>query len=446
MSRLNQRAFEILKAEILRCSADDPVGKVQRDIALRRLERFQGNPGAPLTLEDLRDAISDLFPNFSEKVLKAAARANCPSPAGNQFRLASAVLVGIAGLAGSIWVLNLPYPPIRWTVARVAPLVLMPSFISMDKNYRQAIAATEQADQLVNQATSAADLELGTTKVQTAQKSLDALPVWFLGYYPQAYCGLFQCTWRFTLDEFQGARKEVARMDAKLFQEKNAQTQLNQADQLLGSARQQYQEAPNAAEQQAAIAQWQQAIDQLLLIPDQTLADRMAQPKLMAYERDFQQVSGLALGSTQTGNLIEAAKIFAKTAQELNLKVPHAEIEWEENQKRWATAIDRLKTIDFKDPDYRQAQTLLANYEKRFSNVTIRLQAERASTQAFKEAQQLRNYLLDSTATNAKALNPDQARQLHRIADKLREVKAGTTVYAEARDMLKAAEARLKYK
>jgi hypothetical protein len=59
----------------------------------------------------------------------------------------------------------------------------------------------------------------------------------------------------------------------------------------------------------------------------------MAQPKLMAYERDFQQVSGLALGSTQTGNLIEAAKIFAKTAQELNLKVPHAEIEWEENQK-----------------------------------------------------------------------------------------------------------------
>ncbi|MBD2035786.1 hypothetical protein H6F76_12225 [Leptolyngbya sp. FACHB-321] len=444
MSRLNQRAFEILKAEILRCSADDPVGKVQRDIALRRLERFQAKPGAPLTLEDLRDAIVDLFPDFSEKVLKAAVRANCPSPTANRFRLASAVLVGIVGLAGGVWILNLPYPPIRWTVARVAPLVLMPSFISMDKNYRQAIATTEQADQLVNRATSAADLELGTTKVQTAQKSLDALPVWFLGYYPQTYCGLFQCSWRFTLDEFQGARKEVARMDAKLFQEKNAQTQLNQADQLLGSAKQQYQEAPNTAEQQAAIAQWQQAIDQLHQIPDQTLAARMARPKLMAYERDFQQVSGLALGSTQTSNLIEAAKIFAKTAQELDLKVPHAEIEWEENQKQWATAIDRLKTIDFKDPDYRQAQTLLANYEKRFSYVQIRLKTEQASAQAFKEAQQLRNYLLDSTANNAKALNPDQARQLHRIADKLREVKAGTTVYVDARGMLKAAEARLK--
>ncbi|HEY9656390.1 MAG TPA: hypothetical protein V6C50_12970, partial [Crinalium sp.] len=337
-----------------------------------------------------------------------------------------------------------PYPPIRWTVARVAPLVLMPSFISMDKNYRQAIATTEQADQLVNRATSAADLELGTTKVQTAQKSLDALPVWFLGYYPRTYCGLFQCSWRFTLDEFQGARKEVARMDAKLFQEKNAQTQLNQADQLLGSDKQQYQEAPNAAEQQAAIAQWQQAIDQLHQIPDQTLAARMARPKLMAYERDFQQVSGLALGSTQTGNLIEAAKIFAKTAQELDLKVPHAEIEWEENQKQWATAIDRLKTIDFKDPDYRQAQTLLANYEKRFSNVQIRLKTEQASTRAFKEAQQLRNYLFDSIPSNAKALSPTQARQLHEIVDKLKEIKVGTTVYTDARVMLKAAEARLK--
>ncbi|XHX77925.1 MAG: hypothetical protein RBJ76_26405 [Stenomitos frigidus ULC029] len=444
MSRLNQRAFEILKAEILRCSADDPVGKVQQEIALRRLERFQVKTGAPLTLEDLRDAIVDLFPDFSEKVLKTAARANSPSPAAAPLRLASAVLVGIAGLAGGIWLLNLPYPPIRWTVARVAPIVLMPSFISMDKNYRQAIATTEQADQLVNRATSAADLELGTTKVQTAQKSLDALPVWFLGYYPQTYCGLFQCSWRFTLDEFQGARKEVARMDAKLFQENNAQTQLNQADQALGTAKQQYQEAPNAAEQQAAIAQWQQAIDQLHQIPDQTLAARMARPKLMAYERDFQQVSGLALGSTQAGNLIEAAKIFASTAAQLNLKAPHAEVEWEENRKQWATAIERLEKIDFKDPDYRQAQTLLANYEKRLSNITIRLKTEQASTQAFKEAQQLRNYLLDSTANNAKALNPDQARQLHRIADKLREVKAGTTVYVDARVMLKAAEARLK--
>jgi hypothetical protein len=444
MSRLNQRAFEILKAEILRCTINDIAGQVQRDIALRRLERFQAQTGAPLTLEDLQDAIVDLFPDFSETVLKAAARANCPSPTTNRLRLASAMLVGLAGLAGGIWVLNLPYPPIRWTVARVAPIVLLPSFISMDRNYRQAIAATEQADQLVNQATSAADLELGTTKVQTAQKSLDALPVWFLGYYPQTYCGLFQCTWRFTLDEFQGARKEVARMDAKLFQENNAQTQLNQADQLLGKAKQQYQAASDATGKQAAIAQWQQAIDQLHQIPDPTLAARMAQPKLAAYERDFQQVSGLAIGAAQAGNLIEAAKIFAKTAQQVDLKVPHTEVEWEENQEQWATAIDRLEKIDFKDPDYQQAQTLLASYTQSLSNVQIRLKTEEASVQAFGEAQRLRNNLFDSMAANAKTLSPSQIQQLRTIADTLETVKPNTTVYSKAQAMLKAANSRLK--
>lgn len=441
---LNQRAFDILKAEILRSSSDDLAGRVQRDLALRRLEKLRMQAGTPLTLVDLRDAIADLLPNFSETALQAAARANCPSPTMGRVRLASAVFVGIAGLAGGIWLLNLPYPPIRWAVARVAPIALLPSFISMDQNYRQAIAATEQADQLVNQATSAADLDLGTTKVQIAQKSLDALPVWFLGYYPQTYCGWFQCTWRFTLDEFQGARKEVARMDAKLFQEKNAQTQLNQAEQALGNAKQQYQEAPNPAEQQAAIAQWQQAIDQLHQIPDQTLAAHMARPKLMAYERDFQQVSGLAVGSAQTGNLIEAAKIFAKTAQQLDLKVPHTEVEWEENQKQWATALDRLEKIDFKDPDYRQAQALLANYKQSFSTVQIRLKTEQASVQAFEEAKQLRDSLFDSIPSNAKTLSPAQAKPLHKIVDKLKAVKAATTVYTDAQVMLKAAEARLR--
>ncbi|MBW4469562.1 MAG: hypothetical protein KME45_04065 [Stenomitos rutilans HA7619-LM2] len=444
MSRLNQRAFEILKAEILRCSANDIAGEVQRDIALRRLERFQAQTGTPLVLEDLRDAIVDLFPGFSEKVLKAAARANCPSPTTNRLRLASAVLAGVAGLASGIWVLNLPYPPIRWTVARVAPIVLLPSFISMDKNYRQAVAATEQADQLVNQATSPADLELGTTKVKTAQKSLDALPVWFLGYYPQAYCSFFQCGWHFTLDEFQGARKEVARMDAKLFQENNAQTQLNQADQLLGKAKQQYQVAPNAAEKQAAIAQWQQAIDQLHQLPDQTLAERMARPRLTAYERDLQQVSGMAMGTAQSSNLIEAAKIFAQTAQQLDPKSPHTAIEWEENQKQWATAIDRLEKIDFKDPDYQQAQTLLASYTQSLGNAEIRLKTEQASTQAFEEAQRLRNALFDTIPANATALSPSQTGQLRVIADTLDDVKPGTTVYTKAQVMLKAANSRLK--
>ncbi len=92
----------------------------------------------------------------------------------------------------------------------------------MDYHYRQAIAKVEQADQLVNSATSPADLTLGEVKVIEAQKHLDNLPVWFLGYWPQY---TFWFGWQFTLDEFKSARANVGRMVAKVFQEKNAQTQ-----------------------------------------------------------------------------------------------------------------------------------------------------------------------------------------------------------------------------
>lgn len=128
----------------------------------------------------------------------------------------------IAGTAGVIWVVNLPYPMIRKPVAQVAPILLLPSFMSMDHNYRGAIDALEQADQLISRATSTADIELGGEKVKAAKKHLDNLPVWFLGYYPQRYCTLFSCSWQFTLDEFQQARERVARLDAVVFQDKNA--------------------------------------------------------------------------------------------------------------------------------------------------------------------------------------------------------------------------------
>ncbi len=74
---------------------------------------------------------------------------------------------------------------IRWLVARIAPILLLPSYISMDRHYRQAIAHVEQADQLINQPSSPADLSLGEKKLEAAEKNLGALPVWFLGYWPQ---------------------------------------------------------------------------------------------------------------------------------------------------------------------------------------------------------------------------------------------------------------------
>jgi hypothetical protein len=222
MGRLNNRAYELLKTEVNRL-VKDPLETVRRDIVLRRLDKLRLQSGEPLTYAELKAEVEDIFPEFDEKVLRRAAKAN---RASGKLKLVGFAALGTAIAAGTVWVLNLPYPMIRWPVARTVPIVLLPSYISMDHNYRQAISLVEQADQLVNQATSAQDIELGGTTAAQAQQHLDQLPVWFLGYYPRAYCTLFSCTWQFTYDEFETARKDIGRMEAKVFQEQNALTLL----------------------------------------------------------------------------------------------------------------------------------------------------------------------------------------------------------------------------
>ena len=182
MSRLNNRAYELLKAEVNRL-VNGPLETVRQDIVLRRLNKLRLQEGPPLTYAELKAEVEDIFPEFDDKVLRRAAKAN---RASGKLKFVGMAAVGTAIAAGTVWVLNLPYPMIRWPVARTAPIVLLPSYISMDHNYRQAISLVEQADQLVNQATSAQDIELGSTKAAQAQQHLDKLPVWFLGYYPRA--------------------------------------------------------------------------------------------------------------------------------------------------------------------------------------------------------------------------------------------------------------------
>ncbi len=448
MPRLNQKAFNLLKAEIQRLSSTDLAGQTLQNIALKRLEKLCEQAGPPVTLAELRDTILDLYPNFNEAVFQQAIAANggtrgasSTGPKRNWQKLKWSAIAVIA-VPSVIGLLNLPYPMIRWPVAKVAPILLLPSFMSMDHNYRQAITLVEQSDQLVNQATSAADLELGMTKVKAAQKSLDALPVWFLGYYPDAYCNWMQCTWRFTLDEFQQARKDIGRMEARLFQEKNAQAKLEAADLTLGNIKQQYQEAPNEGERSQAIAQWQQAIDTLHQIPPATLAGRAAETKLKAYERDFSRVANLSGDTARSSNLIGAAQAFAQIAKQSADGKAHTAPEWEEIQKQWEMGIERLQKIDEKAPDYAQAQKLLASYQRNLSAAKVSLKTEQASVQAFEKAQQATEQLM--ATLNGRDDRAGIARQLQSIINDLQKVKPNTTVYAEAQEIKESAEARLR--
>jgi len=434
MRRLSDRSLRILRAEVQKCASGDLAGRVQRDIVLKRLEKMRLQPGPPASLDDLRSAIVDMFPNFSQKVLKAAARANRPPGPWGKIKFAAVVLIGATG---GLYVLNLPYPMIRWPVARIAPILLLPSYISMDHHYRQAIAHVEQADQLINQPSSPADLTLGEKKLQAAEKNLDALPVWFLGYWPQH---TFWRGWQFTLDEFKTARANVGRMEATLFQEKQAQVLLKQAEQALQTSKHQYQQAQTVADRSAEVATWQAALDILQQIPSETLAGRIAQTKLVAYTRDYEQVASFAAGSTRSGTLIEAAQEFAQAATQMEQKPPHAAAKWNQTASLWQKAIQRLEDIPVEDPGYASAQRLLATYQTNLGTAQTQLQAEQEAVEVLKQAQTS----VQALVANSSSLESNQKiSQIQDIMNQLQTIQPGTTAYSEAQSLMQAAQTKL---
>lgn len=438
MARLTHRAYQILLAELNKCVATDPLGAAMKPVALKELEKLRLQDGPLANIVELRLTFKNLLPNFSEKALKEAAQANTPPGIWENLAWIIWLLGAGVGAAGMLWIINLPFPMIRWPVAKTAPILLLPSYMSMDHNYRQAIAKVEQADQLINKATAGADFDLGEIKAKEAQKHLDALPVWFLGYYPQSYCTFFGCTWRFTFDEFEAARKNIGRMDAQIFQQKNALTQLNQTEQALNTAKQQYQQAKTAPERQKSSAAWQSAIDQLGQISNETLAGQMAQKKLQAAKRDFQEMGGVATGSLRTDNLIEAAKEFAMSAAVASQNPPHSADQWGKIAALWGESIQRLEDVRVESPGYLDAQNKLAQYKTNLGTAQLRQKVEQDSANALEEA---KSAIADwqKLALSENLNRGYLVGQLREIINKLESVKTGTTTYAEAQKLLQFA-------
>ncbi|MBE9056623.1 hypothetical protein [Sphaerospermopsis sp. LEGE 08334] len=406
----------------------------------------------------------------------------------------------IAGTAGVIWVVNLPYPMIRKPVAQVAPILLLPSFMSMDHNYRGAIDALEQADQLISRATSTADIELGGEKVKAAKKHLDNLPVWFLGYYPQRYCTLFSCSWQFTLDEFQQARERVARLDAVVFQDKNAIVPFNEAKNSLETAKQQYAQAKDTKERETAIANWQIAIDKLDQISQQTLAGKTAQRQLIAYKRDFEnarissfitaaqefdleaqkiqptnsqvaaelwqqaisrlervpnenpqyvdaqkliasyQVKQKTVIDPRSTTLIAAAKQYALAAAQASQNPPHTVQKWEQIADLWKKAIQQLENVQVSETSYVEAQKLIAQYQTNLGTIQNRRQAESEGKEILDAANKEIQSLIASPPSNK---NEAKA-EIIKVMNQLSNVKSGTTSYNEAQRLLKLADNQVK--
>ena len=423
MFRLNQRAFKILATEIEKAAAKDTIaGEVAQKIAFKRLNRLRQQKGTPVTETELKELFQDILPDFSDRLIQKAVRLNHPP---SPLWLLPKVGVGIIFLSGVIWLINLPYPMIRRPIARKAPILLLPSYLSMDRNYRYSIAKVEQADQLVNNATSLADLQLGAEKVAQAQQHLDKLPMWFIGYEPQIYRTFFNFGWFFTLDEFKAARAKVGRIEAKVFQETNGMQQLNLAEATIKQAKQDYQQASDELSKTEAIVKWQNGIDELTHLPPDTLASSTAKTKLNSYRRDFQAVSGLIAGNDRTNTLISVARAFADRAIIRCQNPPHSEKRWQQCANLWQEAISRLDRVPLEDPGYLKAQSLIANYQSDLGEIEIRQQAEVNSVRAFEFAYSQ----IVELPKQVNGYNRDRViRQIQQIIIQLEKVSSGTTV------------------
>ncbi len=399
-------------------------------------------PQVPKTLAELEQ---ELEQKLASQVVQVHPHRSAKPASRSRKMLTKLVWMGLlAGIPiGVLWFVNLPYPSIRRPVARVAPILLLPSYMSIDENYRDAIALVEQADQLVNQATSHADIELGEQKVIQAQKSLDALPIRFLYDSPEYRAWWYR--WRFSPSQFDSARARMGELEAKVFQEKNARVLLVEAEQGLEQAKQQYQLAKTPPDKQLAINGWRNALDQLEQIPAATFAGRMAQQQLIAAQREFQEAVGLAAGNEQIASVIEAARGFAWQAAKLGQNPPHPVEEWQQIATFWQDAIVRLEKIPSDDvAGYAEAQRLLVEYRSALSQVKIRKQAEVESAQALRAAQEQIASLQASIPDNPKDLNRNYTiGKLQGIITQLKRVENGTTAYLEAQQLLVFAQNKL---
>lgn len=345
------------------------------------------------------------------------------------------VLVGIP--VGIIYVANLPYPAIRQPVAKAAPLLLLPSNMAIDTNFKQGQSSVEQARQLIEVPTSPADLDRGELKLREGKTALDAIPLWYIadwadysrGYYGWGY------DWQFTPAGLQATRIKVGQLEAKVFQEKNAQIALTGAEQEITMAKTVFQQAAKPIDKKVAIQNWQAAIDRLAQIPPQTMAGRRAQQLISTSTRDLKEVGGLAAGNEKSLSLMSAAEEFAKKAAESGRNPPHSIARWTEIATMWQEAIKRLESIPANDVQgYAEAQRQLAEYRSSFSEVRVRLQNEQEAVQALDSANRNLAALWASLPKDGKDLNRNQAiGNFSAVNNELEKIKNGTTVYLQAK-------------
>ena len=401
MPRLNNRAYQILRTEIQKCSGDDPLSKIEQKLLLEELEKHRSSSKAnsltqsstPATLEELRKLVSTTYPQFSEKALSAAAKANRSLGIWGQIRLTVVVLIGaVVLLAGTGGALGLAIILLSSTdsesVASNASSSKNITSMSSEEHAQEATLLVEQVEQLVNKVTTPADLALCEKKLNEAKKHLDELPASYTVSSSQP------------IYSRQSKRRSKRRYSQqKIYYNQSVSNNYNEQFDSIRSR----------------------------------------------FEQLQRQVTELKAETKRAGTLITAAKQFAFAAAKAGQNPPHSAARWEQIESLWSQAINRLEEIPTGNPDYVEAQKLLASYQTNLGTVQTRLKLEQESVEALEQANSQIESLVASIPADAKSVERNRTiSELQGIINELEKVRNGTTAYLKAQELLLSAKNKLK--
>jgi hypothetical protein len=287
---------------------------------------------------------------------------------GNKLAFTS-LCIGIP--LGVLWVVNLPYPAIRRPIYNKFPLLLLPSQIYIDNNYKQSVRFVRQGIQLVDSATSLDDILLGEESLKKAQKYLDGIP--FMPLEDLNLRGGMGFYGSFSHFDMQRLRGEVGELEAKVFQEKKAHELVEEALVAIDKAKTEYQEATSEIDKQAAIKQWRMGLNQLTEVPASTWARKNIEVKYQNILDEFKTEVGDIYVDQQLGTFISTAQQFSSQAIALAEDPPHNVAKWEEVEKLWQMAIDELKLVPQTDLQaYGASKQLIAEYSVNLAQVRLK--------------------------------------------------------------------------
>lgn len=439
MPRLSDRAFEIVKREIERHYGEDPGDQIERVILLARLESLRLHQGKPMTRIEIWEVLSDIAPDFNQKVLREAEKVDTES----------FPLLGVSMGVGAVTVL-------------LAAAVGMDS--TADGGTTPWLKAFSQTDPPPpsNQTAKAK----GTVETSARPQVLtDQRPVWV------------------NFGKVSDKTQTQAQVDP-----------FETAKSIGWQAALKSQNPPHSAQHWGETAAlWSSAIEQLEQVPRQNESYQQAQLKKKVYEQNLQEIRARqteamklarAQATKQTakqtakgqdtplkGNLktaqaatinaeqtprfsgqttgqptvqttvqntgkrpedpLKVAKRYGWQAALASQNAPHSSEKWADISRIWQTALLNLDNIDAASPSYAEAQQVKARYQQNLSEIRDRYQQEQSAAQRI---QSLNATLIEMDSS----IEPNMTKysQLKSIMGKLKAIPAGTQAHAKAQEMI----------